>query len=101
MGVKLIALRCAGFNNVDLKAAAEYGIPVVRVPAYSPHAVAEHAVALMLALNRKVHRAYWRTRDGNFSLHGLMGFDMYGKTAGIIGTGKIARELIRILKGSA
>ena len=81
------------------KAAAEYGIPVVRVPAYSPHAVAEHAVALMLALNRKVHRAYWRTRDGNFSLHGLMGFDMYGKTAGIIGTGKIARELIRILKG--
>ena len=75
MGVKLIALRCAGFNNVDLKAAAEYGIPVVRVPAYSPHAV------------------------GNFSLHGLMGFDMYGKTAGIVGTGKIARELIRILKG--
>ena len=65
MGVKLIALRCAGFNNVDLKAAAEYGIPVVRVPAYSPHAVAEHAVALMLALNRKVHRAYWRTRDGD------------------------------------
>ena len=99
MGVKLIALRCAGFNNVDLKAAAEYGIPVVRVPAYSPHAVAEHPVALILVLNRKVHRAYWRTRDGNFSLHGLMGFDMYGKTAGIIGTGKIARELIRILKG--
>ena len=71
MGVKLIALRCAGFNNVDLNAAARYGIPVVRVPAYSPHAVAEHAVALMLALNRKIHRAYWRTRDGNFSLHGL------------------------------
>ena len=86
MGVKLIALRCAGFNNVDLNAAARYGIPVVRVPAYSPHAVAEHAVALMLALNRKIHRAYWRTRDGNFSLHGLMGFDMYGKTAGIVGT---------------
>ena len=99
MDVKLIALRCAGFNNVDLKAAAEYDIPVVRVPAYSPHAVAEHAVTLMLALNRKVHRAYWRTRDGNFSLHGLLGFDMYGKTAGIVGTGKIARELIRILKG--
>ena len=98
-GIKLIALRCAGYNNVDLRAAAEYGIKVVRVPAYSPHAVAEHAVALMLALNRKIHRAYWRTRDGNFSLHGLMGFDMYGKTAGIIGTGKIARELIRILKG--
>ena len=95
----LIALRCAGFNNVDLNAAARYGIPVVRVPAYSPHAVAEHAVALMLALNRKVHRADWRTRDGNFSLHGLLGFDMYGKTAGIVGTGKIARELIRILKG--
>lgn len=99
LGVKLIALRCAGFNNVDLHAAAKYGIPVVRVPAYSPHAVAEHAVALMLALNRKIHRAYWRTRDGNFSLHGLMGFDLYGKTAGIVGTGKIARELIRILKG--
>ena len=76
MDVKLIALRCAGFNNVDLKAAAEYGIPVVRVPAYSPHAVAEYAVMLMLTLNRKVHRAYWRTRDGNFSLHGLLGFGM-------------------------
>lgn len=99
MGVRLIALRCAGFNNVDLQVAASCGIPVVRVPAYSPYAVAEHAVALMLALNRKIHRAYWRTRDGNFSLHGLMGFDMYGKTAGIVGTGRIARELIRILKG--
>ena len=99
MDVKLIALRCAGFNNVDLKAAAEYGIPVVRVPAYSPHAVAEYAVMLMLTLNRKVHRAYWRTRDGNFSLHGLLGFDMYGKTAGIIGTGKIAKKLITILRG--
>ena len=97
--MRLIALRCAGFNNVDLEAAARCGLPVVRVPAYSPHAVAEHAVALMLALNRKIHRAYWRTRDGNFSLHGLMGFDMYGKTAGIVGTGKIARELIRILLG--
>ncbi|WP_295937353.1 2-hydroxyacid dehydrogenase [uncultured Alistipes sp.] len=98
-GVRLIALRCAGFNNVDLHAAAKYKIPVVRVPAYSPHAVAEHAVALMLSLNRKVHKAYWRTRDGNFALHGLLGFDMYSKTAGIIGTGKIARELINILKG--
>lgn len=88
MGVRLIALRCAGFNNVDLKAAAEHGITVVRVPAYSPYAVAEHAVALMLSLNRKVHRAYWRTRDGNFALHGLLGFDMHGKTAGIVGTGK-------------
>ena len=99
MGVKLIALRCAGFNNVDLMAAAECGIGVVRVPAYSPHAVAEHAVALLLALDRKVHRAYWRTRDGNFSLHGLLGFDLYGKTAGIVGTGRIARALIGILKG--
>lgn len=98
-GVKLLALRCAGFNNVDLKAARQYGITVVRVPAYSPYAVAEYATALMLTLNRKIHRAYWRTRDGNFSLHGLLGFDMYGKTAGIIGTGKIARKLINILKG--
>ncbi len=98
-GVQLIALRCAGFNNVDLHAAARHGIPVVRVPAYSPHAVAEYAVALILSLNRKIHRAYWRTRDGNFSLHGLLGFDLYGKTAGIIGTGKIARPLIHILKG--
>lgn len=98
-GVKLLALRCAGYNNVDIKAAQEAGIPVVRVPQYSPYAVAEHAVALMLSLNRKIHRAYWRTRDGNFALHGLMGFDMNGKTAGIIGTGKIARILIRILKG--
>ena len=97
-GVKLLALRNAGFNNVDLKA-AEGKLKVVRVPAYSPYAVAEYAVALMLTLNRKIHRAYWRTRDGNFSLHGLMGFDMHGKTAGIIGTGKIAKILIRILKG--
>lgn len=98
-GVRLIALRAAGFNNVDLQAAAENNVRVVRVPAYSPYAVAEHAVALMLALNRKTHRAFWRTRDGNFSLHGLMGFDMNGKTAGIIGTGKIALKLIRILRG--
>ena len=97
-GVKLIALRAAGYNNVDL-AAAKDKLKVVRVPAYPPYAVAEHAVALMLALNRKIHRAYWRTRDGNFALHGLMGFDMNGKTAGIIGTGKIARILIRILQG--
>lgn len=98
-GVKLLALRSAGFNHVDLQAAVRDDIKVVRVPAYSPYAVAEHAVALMLSLNRKIHRAYWRTRDGNFSLHGLTGFDMYGKTAGIIGTGKIAKVLIRILKG--
>lgn len=90
-GVKLLALRCAGYNNVDLKAAADCGITVVRVPAYSPYAVAEYTVALMLSLNRKIPRATWRTRDGNFSLHGLLGFDMYGKTAGIIGTGKIAK----------
>ena len=98
-GVKLLALRCAGFNNVDLNAAAAAGITVVRVPAYSPYAVAEYTVALMLSLNRKIPRASWRTKDGNFSLHGLMGFDMHGKTAGIIGTGKIAKILIHILKG--
>ena len=97
-GVKLLALRCAGYNNVDL-AAAEGRLPVVRVPAYSPYAVAEYTVALMLSLNRKIPRASWRTKDGNFSLHGLMGFDMHGKTAGIIGTGKIAKILIHILKG--
>ena len=98
-GVKLLALRCAGFNNVDLVAAAEAGITVIRVPAYSPYAVAEYTVALMLSLNRRIPRAVWRTRDGNFSLHGLMGFDMHGKTVGIIGTGKIAKILIHILKG--
>ena len=97
-GVKLLALRCAGFNNVDL-AAAKGKLPVVRVPAYSPYAVAEYSLALMLSLNRKIHRAYWRTRDGNFSLNGMMGFDMHGKTIGIIGTGKIAKILIKILKG--
>ncbi len=98
-GVKLLALRCAGYNNVDVDAAAANGITVVRVPAYSPYAVAEYTVALMLSLNRKIPRASWRTRDGNFSLHGLMGFDMHGKTVGIIGTGKIAKILIRILRG--
>lgn len=97
-GIKLIALRCAGFNNVDFKAAFKR-IHVVRVPAYSPHAVAEHAVALIMALNRKTHKAYSRTRDGNFSINGLLGFDMHGKTAGIIGTGKIGRCLIEILLG--
>lgn len=98
-GVKLIALRCAGYNNVDLKAAEEYGIKVVHVPAYSPDAVAEYTVALMLSVNRRIPRATWRTRDGNFSLHGLLGFDMHGKTVGIIGTGKIAKKLIKILRG--
>ena len=95
-GVKMIALRCAGFNNVDLKA-AKNRIKVVRVPAYSPYAVAEHTLALMLTLNRKTHKGYSRTRDGNFTLNGLMGFDMHGKTAGIIGTGKIAKILIKTL----
>ena len=85
-GVELIALRCAGFNNVDLNAASEFGLHVVRVPAYSPYAIAEHVVALILSLNRKTYRAYLRTRDGNFTLNGLMGFDLHGKTAGIIGT---------------
>ncbi len=98
-GVKLIALRCAGFNNVDIRAAQKYGIRVVRVPAYSPHAVAEYAVTLMLTLNRKVYRSVYRTREGNFRLGGLMGFDMYGKTAGVVGMGRIAKELIKILKG--
>lgn len=97
-GVKLIALRCAGFNNVDLHA-AKGRIKVVRVPAYSPHAVAEYAVSLMLALNRKIFRAVNRTREGNFALKGLMGFDMYGKTAGVVGMGRIAKELIKILHG--
>lgn len=97
--VKILALRCAGYNNVDLRAAEKYKIPVVRVPAYSPYAVAEHTVALMLSLNRKIPRAVNRTRDGNFSLNGLLGFDMHGKTVGIIGTGKIAKILIHILRG--
>ncbi len=97
-GVKLIALRSAGFNNVDLKAAFD-NIRVVRVPSYSPHAIAEHTVALMLTLNRKVHRAYFRTRDTNFALNGLLGFDMYGKTAGVIGTGRIGKVLAGILRG--
>ena len=98
-GVKFIALRCAGFNNVDLDAAKELGMPVVRVPAYSPEAVAEHAIGLMMSLNRRIHRAYQRTRDANFSLEGLTGFTMFGKTAGIIGTGKIGLAALRILKG--
>lgn len=98
-GTELIALRSAGFNHVDLKAAEKYGLTVVRVSAYSPHAIAEHTVALMLDLNRRIHRAYNRVRDGNFSLDGLMGFDMQGKTVGIIGTGKIGSIVARILSG--
>jgi len=96
-GCKIVALRCAGYNNVDLKAAAALGIPVVRVPAYSPAGVAEHTVGLMLTLNRKFHRAYNRTRDGNFSLDGLLGFNMRGKTVGVIGTGKIGLEVVRLV----
>jgi D-lactate dehydrogenase len=98
-GIKLIALRCAGFNNVDMQAAKDCGIKVVRVPAYSPHAVAEYAATLMMTLNRKVYRSVYRTREGNFKLSGLMGFDMYGKTAGLIGMGRIAKELVKILRG--
>lgn len=97
-GVKLIALRCAGFNNVDINY-AKGKIKVVRVPEYSPHAIAEHTLALMLCLNRKVHRAFLRTRDWNFSLNGFQGFDMCGKTIGIIGTGKIGRTVIGVMKG--
>lgn len=98
-GVKYIALRCAGFNNVDLDAAKALGLRVVRVPAYSPEAVAEHAVGMMMCLNRRIHRAWQRTRDANFSLEGLTGFTMHGKTAGVIGTGKIGTATLRILKG--
>ena len=98
-GVKLVALRCTGFNNVDLTAAKELKLAVTRVPVYSPYAVAEHAVALLLTLNRKVHRAFNRVRELNFSLNGLVGFDLHGKTAGIVGTGKIGRIVTQILRG--
>ena len=99
LGVKLVALRCAGFNQVDLRAAKRLGITVARVPAYSPYAVAEHAVALILTLNRNIHRAYNRVREGNFALEGLLGFDLHGKTVGVIGTGKIGAVFARILRG--
>ncbi len=99
LNVKLVALRCAGHNNVDLGAAHELGLAVVRVPAYSPHAVAEHAVGLLLTLNRKIHRAYNRVRELNFSLNGLVGFDIQGKTVGVIGTGRIGRIAAQILRG--
>lgn len=98
-GVRIIALRCAGYNNLDIKAANELGIIVVHVPAYSPNSVAEHAVALMLTLNRKTHYAFNRIKECNYSLDGLMGFDLFGKNAGIIGTGKIGTELVKILTG--
>ena len=99
LGVRLIALRCAGYNNVDLEAATKHGLTVVRVPAYSPYAVSEHTIALMLALNRKLHRAYNRVREGNFALDGLLGFDMHGKTVGVIGTGQIGTVVAQILTG--
>src|SRR4051812_2932217 len=98
-GTRLIALRAAGHNNVDLPAAARLGLTVTRVPAYSPHAVAEHTVALVLALNRKVHRAWARVREGNFSLDGLLGFDLVGRTVGIVGTGRIGAAVARIMSG--
>lgn len=98
-GVGLIALRCAGFNNVDLRHAHQKGIRVVRVPAYSPYAVAEHAMAMLLTSIRRTHKAYIRTKDFNFSLSGLMGFDLYGKTVGVVGTGRIGRVFIDICRG--
>ncbi|MFA0472541.1 2-hydroxyacid dehydrogenase [Vibrio sp. 10N.222.51.E8] len=96
---KLIAMRCAGFDKVDLDAAKEFGLQVVRVPAYSPESVAEHTVGMMMCLNRKLHKAYQRTRDANFSLEGLVGFNFHGKTVGMIGSGKIGLATMRILKG--
>ncbi|MEA5583415.1 2-hydroxyacid dehydrogenase [Nodularia harveyana UHCC-0300] len=98
-GTRFIVLRCAGFNNVDLQAASELGMKVVRVPAYSPYGVAEHAVGLILSLNRKIHHAYNRVRESNFSLSGLLGFNLHGRTVGIIGTGKIGLILGQIMKG--
>jgi len=98
-GTKLVALRCAGFNNVDLTAAARLGITVVRVPAYSPHAVAEHTLALILALDRKIHRAWNRVREGNFALDGLLGREIHGRAVGIVGTGEIGAVVARILTG--
>lgn len=99
VGIKIIALRSAGFNHVDLNTSQKYHIPVVRVPAYSPHAIAEHATAMLLTLNRKTHKAYNRSREFNFSLDGLVGFDLYKKTVGIIGTGKIGNVMAKIMAG--
>ena len=98
-GTRVVAMRCAGFNNVDLEVADELGISITRVPAYSPHAIAEHTVAMMLALNRKIHRAHARVQEGNFALDGLLGFDIFGQTVGVIGTGKIGVNVVRIMKG--
>ncbi len=99
MGIEMVALRCAGFNNVDLDAAKALGIRVSRVPAYSPEAVAEHTIGMMLCLNRKLHKAYNRVRDDNFALDGLLGFNLFGKTVGLIGTGRIGLATARILRG--
>lgn len=98
-GVKIIALRCAGFNNTDLDAARKFNIAVCRVPAYSPEAVAEHAAAMILTINRKTHKAYNRVREQNFSLNGLLGYNLHGKTVGVIGTGKIGKAFIKIMLG--
>lgn len=98
-GTRLIAMRCAGYNNVDLAKAAELELPIVRVPAYSPYSVAEHTVGLILTLNRKIHRAHLRVQTGNFELNGLLGFDLYSKTVGVIGTGKIGRIFAEIMQG--
>jgi D-lactate dehydrogenase len=98
-GIGLLAMRCAGINNVDLDAAAEFGVRVVRVPRYSPYAVAEHTVGLILTLNRKIHKAYNRVRENNFSIDGFLGFDLHGRTFGVIGTGAIGRVLARIMNG--
>jgi len=98
-GVKLVALRCTGFNNVDIPAAKALKLTVTRVPVYSPYAVAEHAIALLLTLNRRIHRAFSRVRELNFSLNGLVGFDLHGRTAGVVGTGKIGRIVAQILRG--
>ncbi len=99
MGIKLVALRSAGFNHVDIKCASELKLTVVRVPEYSPHSVAEHAVGLLLALNRKIHKAHNRVREMNFSLDGLVGFDLHGKTVGVIGTGRIGKVFCQIMRG--
>ncbi|MFM2486237.1 2-hydroxyacid dehydrogenase [Celerinatantimonas yamalensis] len=99
LGIKILLMRCAGFNNVDLACAKRLGIHVARVPAYSPEAVAEHAIALLMTLNRRIHKAYLRTRDANFSLEGLTGFNMHGRTVGVIGTGKIGLATARIFRG--
>lgn len=98
-GIKVLAMRCAGYNNINFKAAHEHDLTVLRVPVYSPYAVAEHTMALLLTLNRKIHKAYNRTRDFNFSISGLTGFDLNGKTIGVIGTGKIGQIFIRICQG--